>query len=147
MDAHEALFSQLETKFTADSGAGGLANSSSAGYVRHFVRMGDPSIGEDRTGNWPKIVVEIIDNDISTFGHENYDGLVRLHVYTVRDAGFTTLNAVNERLRTVYKNASLGATTTGWTFSIFTRLRSFAAPATTDTMHTVHEYSVIGCGA
>lgn len=145
MDAHEALYSQLKTLFDADTGTGGLSNSASTGYVRHFVRAGDPSIGEDRTGSWPKIIVEISSADDSTFNHTHFNGVVRMHVFTRRDEGFATMDAVNERIATVYDEVALGATTSPWNFSVFLKLRSFKGPDTSSEMHYIHEFSAVGC--
>lgn len=145
MDVHEALFDQLNTKFTADTGASGLNNSASAGYVRHFVRMGDPSIGEDLTGNWPKIIVEMMDVDASSYGNRYARLLVRFHVRTRRDEGFAPMNAINKQLAVLLDNVALAASTSPWTFNQIARVRSFRAPETTSEMHYVHEYTVSGC--
>jgi hypothetical protein len=144
MDVHEALYAQLLAKYTADTGADGLNNSASPALVRHFVRMGDPSIGEELTGNWPKVIVEIMDADASSFEHRYAKMIVRLHIYTERNQGFTPMNAINKQVAVLLDKVALGAATSPWTFNNITRLRSFRAPETPTEMHYVHEFQVSG---
>lgn len=145
MDLSEAIFAGLNALYVADSGAGGLANSTGDQYVRQFVQEGDPNYDRDGARAWPAVKVSVVENEDAAFSLSSSDrnnAMIEMHVFTLRDQGRSKQNAVNDRIRGVY-HTSLLATQTGWTqFSPLIRLRGFQAPSSGTEYHYVHQYTV-----
>ena len=105
-DPHEALFLMFKKLRDDDTGAGGLANTTGNQYLPGFIRswevqaIGSPPI--------PRIVFEVIDDrDESPFAGDSPSCMVRLHLFTVQDAGGAKEQAILTRMRTVYKGVPL----------------------------------------
>jgi len=142
-DLATSIFTSLEALYTADTGAGGLNESSdtSQARVRHFVRMGDPNFDADRTFNWPIVRVEVFAGEMRSFSNRHADCVIRMHVYTLRDHGFADQSAVNARIVSVYDGARL-ATQSPFNFSVMTYQRHFQAASSGTDLHYVQEFSV-----
>lgn len=110
MEAETAVYAAVLAFYLADTGAGGLNNTSSAAYVRKFTREGDPR--ERQTHGWPQVSVSIKSRDNSPFpGAAETKGffecIVAFVVEVDRDPGFPKLAAVQNRLRDRFNNAAL----------------------------------------
>ena len=143
-DLATSIFAAFEALFTADTGSGGLNEStdSSDAKVRHFIRRGDPTFELDRTSTWPVVGVESLIGEQRSFSNRHADVLVRMHVYVQLDNnGFAILSAVNSRIVAVYDGANMSAQSP-FSFSVITYQRHFQAPSTEREFHYVHELSV-----
>lgn len=108
----EELYATLRAAYDADTGANGLANSASSGYVRNFVRALDTN---DRSNNWPIVRVEIVEQEGDPFGKNRIKAVVKFHVFTKALTRFVDQGAVLTRLRTVYHKVTPAAGST-WSF-------------------------------
>lgn len=141
-----SIWTALKAKFEGDTGSGGLNENSdsSNARVRHFVRMGDPNFDGSQSRSWPAIIVEIFVNESRVFGTRRSEAIVRMHLYTDRDANtadFTLQNAVADRMYVLFDGSTL--TSQGTTeFSLLNQLRDFQAPSSGRELHRVFEYSV-----
>lgn len=113
MDAVEAISSALETALAADSGAGGLLNSTGNQYLRgSYVRAGDIR----KTENTPFLEYAIVPTERGLEQlTRDVDALVRCTIESDRHLGFAIPNAVEERLITLLTTTAF--TASGWTFS------------------------------
>lgn len=111
------LFTSLLALHTADSGAGGLTNSTGAQYAPYFFRVGD---ADNRGLNKPRIEVEIIEDETDRFTKNSIEVLIRYHLFTDSNARYGSgdrhQNAVLNRMRTVFHRVAVGAQSL-WTFS------------------------------
>lgn len=149
-DPASSIFAGLSALYTADTGSGGLNETSGAALVRHFVRRGDPNFEMNTQHNWPMVIVEVFTSESRQFANRRIESIIRMHLYTDRDANtssFTTQNAVSSRITALYdgtimSQASFDATHT-ITYSELNQLRDFQAPATDKELHLVIEFSLI----
>jgi hypothetical protein len=143
-DLATSIFTAIEALYSADTGDGGLNESSdsSTAVVRHFIRRGDATHEGDRTSNWPAVVVDVMCNEQRSFSNRHADVLVRIHVYAERtNLGFTVQSAVNSRIVTLLDGVAMSAQSP-FSFSVFTYLRHFQAPTTERELHYVHEFTL-----
>lgn len=122
-----ALYEAIESKILADTGSGGLRETPGNGlYVYSIQRFGD----QQRTNNWPAVIVQISEDDFSPMATTEASSLgYRLVVETGRDAAdsFTKQNAVALRLSTLFRRTTLADQTAGgktYSFSPSERLGS-----------------------
>lgn len=129
----------MEAVYTADTGSGGLANSSSPAYLLGgWWREDDP---RDRTLNVPRVEVSIAGESIfMAAGKDHGKAIVRLHIYAKRDAGWDAIGSIDRRLWTLFHRVALTDSNNYWTFAPLARIRSTPAPATTDLLHQVVEF-------
>lgn len=144
-DLAGSIFAGLTALYTADTGSGGLNETSdtSPAVVRYFIRRGDPNFETDRTSNWPLIVVDIFNGESRSFTNRHADALIRMHVYTNRDSNtssFTIQDAVNARVQTVFDGANMG-NQSPFSFSVITYQRHFQGPASGNELHYIHEFT------
>lgn len=143
-DMAGTIWTAILAKYTADTGASGLNNTSSANNVIHFVRRGDPNFDMDRRADWPNIVVDIFNTESRVFGLRRTEALVRMHLYTHRDTNtslLTTQDGIGERIYAVFDGATLS--TQGTTeFAIMNQVRDFQGPSSGIDLHRVYEFTV-----
>lgn len=151
-DLAAALFTGLSALFTADTGSGGLNESSdtSSARVRHFVRRGDPNYEVDHPGNWPMVVCDINVTEARVFANRRTDAIIRMHLYAQRDSGTSDLtiqNGASGRITELFDGAQMASQvfrqTSTVTFTILNELRNFQAPSSGTQLHHVFEFSVI----
>lgn len=140
------LYSAIQAAYAADSGAGGLANSTGNQYVRptDFKRFDDSD--ERNNGNWPMIEI-----DVSGSGEDDAFGRGRALIYgraylTFKRDGvsamFAKVDAVEDRFRTLYHRNQLTASAT-WAWSTLTINRVVRGPATGNELKRVVEFQVL----
>lgn len=143
-DMAGTIWTAILAKFTADTGASGLNNTSSSNYVVHFVRRGDPNYDMDRRADWPNVVVDIFNTESRVFGLRRTEALVRMHLYTHRDtntSNLTTQDTIGDRLYQVYDGTTLS--TQGSTeFAIMNQVRDFQGQSSGIDLHRVYEFTV-----
>lgn len=145
MDLSEALFTSLLALKTADTGAGGLNNTSATAYVAQFVQEDDASLSPERAGFPPMIVVDILENDdqpwLAASAYSLVGVTVRMTVYTWRDPGRSKQNAINKRMLTVFDGIT-PATQTGWNFGPLMRAGGQQVGTDRTRLVYVHEFVV-----
>lgn len=140
MDAVEAIYSAWKAHFDADSGAGGLRNTSGNQYVvGGMFRDGDPQITRNNT----RIEVSIVPIEADAeLGARHIEATVRNRIVTKRDLGFARQNAVEKRLIARFKD-STSLTATGWSFSPPVLLRpAFQSEIGSDELAAIVEFIV-----
>lgn len=136
------LFDALKAVYDADTGSGGLKNSSATAFVRQFTREDDPD-ARDANQQTPRVLVSIPsipEEDTFTRGRAIVFG--RFIVVTERDRGFTEMDPVLDRLRSQYHRASLTASSS-WSWSPFNIRRTAVAPASGSEMRRVIEWQLV----
>jgi hypothetical protein len=140
------FYTKIQAAYAADSGAGGLANSTGNQYVRStdFRRADD---ADDRNNlNWPMIEI-----DVSASAEDDAFGLGRARVYgraivTVkRDQGslmFTKMDAVTTRFRVLFHRNQL-ASSTDWAWSPLTITRVMRGPVSGTEAKRVIEFHAV----
>jgi hypothetical protein len=122
MSCESEIITAVINAINADTGAGGLMNTSSAAYVRDLTRDDDPN-GDRAASNWPSVIVSCSSqSSMDPFGSGAYMADVRLRIKTDMDTGFTNLDAVCARLRTVLHRVTFTAGST-YGFSAFRIVR------------------------
>ena len=122
MSCESEIITAVINAITADTGAGGLANTASTAYIRELTRKDDPN-GDRAASNWPSIEVSCSSqSSMDSFGSGAYMADVRLRIKTDMDTGFTNLDAVCARLRTVLHRVTFAAGST-YGFSAFRIVR------------------------
>ena len=122
MSCESDIINAVMNAISADTGTGGLANTSSSAYVRGLHRKDDPQ-GDRAAGNWPFVEVECSNESaMDPFGSGAYMAEVRIKIKTDMDTGFSTRDAVCARLRTVLHRVVLTAGAT-YGFSAFRIVR------------------------
>lgn len=122
MSCESEVITAVINAINADTGTGGLANASSSAYVRGLYRKDDPQ-GDRTAGNWPFLEVECSNESaMDPFGSGAYMAEVRIKIKTDMDTGFTNLDAVCARLRTVLHRVTFTAGST-YGFSAFRIVR------------------------
>lgn len=130
MEAAEAIYTRVLSRFAADTGATGLNNSASPAYVREFHRQGDPLSRQVK--GWPSIDVAVTSEDKSPPPGaaptcEMFDSVVTFIVETDRDTGLGDMDRVEARIRALYNNNALATLidtddSRVWSFSAMWRL-------------------------
>ncbi len=138
----------VKAAIAADSGVGGLSNSTSAAYVRFVGEARDPEYGLDRSMNYPYILIDVVDDPYHSFelaeSSDAYPGqgsrvTVRLNIYTDRDQGSANMNSVMARVRRVFSNFTL-APSGGWSYSRCMNHREGFPPAGDKVARSVCEF-------
>lgn len=144
MSSTRAIFSGINGAVAADTGAGGLLDSSkgSAYLFGGIFRWGDPERKE--SANWPRLDVEAISNERDGFVADRVEALVRCHLFIDRDTSFTRLDAASAQLRSVLHDTKITDTSAVWTFSTMTQVREFEGPSSGHESHRIQEYRVNG---
>jgi len=149
MEAGEVIIQGATALITADSGTGGLSNSSSTGYLRDTTfRVGTP----DRSQWRPRLGMEVVKCvDITPFGaasgFEVYDVVLRCHVWTARDSGFSIQGRIVSRLWYLLNRVAPSSINDSdemvytWYFQKFQRGRGIQAPAEDTELHYVADFS------
>lgn len=147
MSLHKAVHDVLLGVWTADTGSGGINKSDSTALIRKWGRIGDPNSERDRTRNRPFAMTDVAaDNPRDSATNRRALCLVRVHVISKRDEGFTRPDAICARLRVLLLNQVL-ATTNGWTFAPIARVKRMAGPTSGDASHTIIEFQVVASTA
>lgn len=138
------LYTAVAALYTADSGAGGLNNASSAARVRVQDYLRDDNQDDRGAGNFPKIIVNTSytsEQDAFARGRAVIDG--RFRVFNKRDYQcFPRLDAVLDRLRTVYHRASLTASSS-WQWSPLLVRRIVQGPTSGNVVQRIVEFRVV----
>lgn len=122
MSCESEVITAVIAAINADTGTGGLLNSASAAFVREVTRKDDPN-GDRAASNWPSIEVSCSSQSaMDTFGSGAYMADVRIRIKTDMDTGFTNMNAVCARLRTILHRVTFSAGST-YGFSAFRIVR------------------------
>ena len=122
MSCEAEIITAVLNAIAADTGSGGLSNTSSTAYVRNTWREDDPN-GERTGGNWPMIEVSCSnESSMDPFGSGAYMADVRLKIKTDMDTQFTNHDAIRARLRTILHRVVLTAGST-YGFSAFRIVR------------------------
>jgi len=140
------LYTAIQTAYAADSGAGGLANSTGNQYVRStdFKRFDDSD--ERNNGNWPMIEI-----DVSAAGEDDAFSRGRAMVYGraylsfKRDgvaAMFSKIDAVLDRFRALYHRNQLTASAS-WAWSPLTISRVIRGPVSGNEAKRIVEFQVL----
>ncbi len=142
MSAAQAVFDAVKALYTADTGNGGLNKVGSAAQVKVFSRQ----FSAARSPDWPRIYVEVTENEGDPFGgasgHVAVMVNVRFHLYTRRDREFVDQDAILARMRTVYKGTAWG-TADSWTMGIGCPKGAFQAASTDTELHFVWPFTTI----
>lgn len=143
MSCESEIIAAVMNAINADTGAGGLMNTSSSAYVRRLYREDDPN--GDRTGNnWP--VVEVgcsTESAMDQFGSGAYMADVRIRIKTDMDTQFSAHDAVRARLRTILHRVVLTAGST-YGFSAFRIVRwQRFQPIALKEMHSIADCRVV----
>ena len=129
MSASAVAYDLCEAAIFGDTGAGGMHVSASPGvgaWVYSVQRFGD----QQRTNNWPAIIIQIQESEESPMSTDQVVNLsIRFVIESGRDAAdsFTKQNAVMDRLHTVFRRKVLTTTSDGtktWSFTPFEKLGS-----------------------
>lgn len=128
------LFAGVAALITGDSGAGGmgLAGDTNNAYIRGGVWRKDDA--DDRGQNWPKIVVEIIEDEDTKFaGIDTIGTIVKFNIQTpmLQKNTFVSQNAILARMRAAVHRATPAATAS-WTFTDVLFRSGYQGPATRD---------------
>ena len=127
MEAGEASYLQVKALMDGDTVAGGLTNTSSSAYIRGgTARFGNPG----RTRTRPFADIEVIDEEKSREqAGRQFDAMIRIRITSdrdkQRDSSETDEEAIEGRLATVLNGVSPATGSTGWNFSVMSRLRSY----------------------
>lgn len=138
------LYSAIRTAYAADTGAGGLALSSSTAYVasNDFFREDDPDWHDNK--NWPAIMVSIPsipESDAFSRGRATAYG--RFHLVVRRNTGqLTNLDAILSRLRTVFHRTAFSAST-DWQWSPLLLRTQQRGPSNKDEMTRFIDFSTV----
>lgn len=130
MEATEAIFTQFKAMIDADTGAGGLSNSTGNQYVRGGV-VRETDRRSAATSNRPDLVVSVVpvETGVEASGR-TVQAYTRASIRVDRDsspsvAGAAEADAIEDRLVTLFNGVTLAAGSTGWAFSTMTYLRTF----------------------
>lgn len=127
--AESDLFTAIYAIFAADSGSGGLANSSANAYLRGgMFDSDDPHFNRENT-NWPFVIVDIDTTNYDQFGKAGYTAEIKFECHFDRDTMSTTTvkNAVMGRLYMQYHRVA-PSQSTNWQFSPIVFRRDFDGP-------------------
>jgi hypothetical protein len=145
-DMSESLYDALAALVAADTGAGGLANTTGSQYVRKVIQKSDPNY-DGRLTVWPSLIVDVMpEAESHAFGSsytsDRATSILRIEVVSKRDPKRAVQNAVNDRLRQILSRVALSGT--DWAFSKAVRVRGHQSRDTGTEYHYVHEYAVRG---
>jgi hypothetical protein len=149
MDLSEALATSLTAIVTADSGSGGLSNTSSSAYIqRSIVQIGHQNFDSDRAVYWNSVVLDVFENAKHGWGtgasaKTTVDFIARLTIRTLRDEGRAKQNACSERLKSKIDGVT-PASQTGWNFSPLSFLRASQGPSDSKSLAYVMEFAGVG---
>lgn len=142
MSLESDIFAGINTIKAADTGSGGLANTSGNAYVRAWYREDDP-VDRD-SDNWPMIRVDTSGSDEQDkFDNGLATCVIRMSITVKRDYDqtFTLLDAVVDRVRKVFHTATI-AQTTDWAFSPLYCQRVFKGPTTSNETRRIVEFTL-----
>lgn len=145
-DLSESLFDAVKALIDADTGAGGLLNSTGSQYVRKVIQK-DNANYDGRVDVYPSLVIDILpESENSAFGSsatsDRATCIVKIEVVSKRDPGRAVQNAVNDRMRTVLSRVAPSGT--DWAFTKLSRVRGYQGRASGTELRYVHEYAVRG---
>lgn len=138
MSMESQLFSSLKALYTADSGAGGLNNTSSTASVTTF--LSDDDGDTEANLDTPRIVVEVMDQTGDTYALGGSFAPFKFHLFYNRtnEQFEGRMSAVLARVRTVFHRVTPAAGAT-WTFSPSTIARIVEADSGGKEGHKVIE--------
>ncbi len=148
MSIEQAIFDWVDTAWAADTGAGGIAPTASGNArVRFLWRTGEK---QPDTPNWPAVVVSVVSSHDDPIGgssagtSESATAVLTFTIITDRiPSSLTKQNAVADRLKVLFGKTT-PTTALGWSFSRTLRLRGFQGPMTSDRIHWIEQYHVLG---
>lgn len=101
--------------YTADTGSGGLNNSSANAYLRGRMLSDDDSVRARPLVNFPTVLVSVNLQNIDGFARGGYVATVTMRCLFDRDMAAAKQNAVMSRLYEKYHRVRLTASSS-WTF-------------------------------
>lgn len=115
MSCESEILAAVEAVVDADTGAGGLSNTSSSAYCPTTFRDDDPN-GERTLSNWPALSWSVpAISAMDAFGAGAYMAELRFDIKVDQDPGFTRHDAIVQRLRTLFhRNQLSGGTAFGF---------------------------------
>lgn len=143
-DLSESIYDAFAALVAADTGAGGLSNSTGSQYVRKVIQRDDPNY-DGRITVFPTLVVDVTAETEdylfgSTYSSDRATAILRIQIVSKRDPKRAVQNAVNQRVREILSRVQLNST--DWACSKAVRLRGQQVQVTGTEYHYVTEYAI-----